>query len=77
MSETVTIGGREFRIGAWYEGKQPKDAQRQVKTMRRQLLAADNTKSGRLRVLYATKGGFTHRSFARSWAAWAGHEVQP
>jgi hypothetical protein len=77
MSDTVTIGGREFRIGAWYQGKTPENASPYFKPLRRQLRSLKRCFRGRVRVAYTTKLGRTGETYARSWLEWAGDEVAP
>lgn len=72
MAETVIIGTRKFVVGAWYQGKQPKDTPRQVKTMCRQFLAAS-----RQTVRFTTKTGKPGWTGRGQWLRWAGDEVLP
>jgi hypothetical protein len=77
MSETVTIGGREFRIGATY-APQPKPG---VTSHRRKTLLKYVPVAGWPRlapwVEYRNKNGRTERSSADAWFKWAGGEVAP
>lgn len=74
MSETVTIGGREFRIGATYAPKPlPPGLSHKLVGNRHQRSV---TKDGS--AFYVKAGGSgTGIMSGDMWAAWAGDEVQP
>lgn len=70
MSETVNIGGREFRVGATYRG-------RGINVRERKLLRIIRGGNGRVWVEFETRLRRPGRVLARSWLEWAGDEVQP
>ncbi len=69
MSETVTIGGREFRIGSWYGPKKGSANNRKLEWV------------GKIKphwavdVRYLRPDGQTRLMSAASWSQWAGEEV--
>jgi hypothetical protein len=80
VTEHVTIGGREFRIGATYRGKIPANARPGFEPAQRRLLAVAQRKGytdQSNRVCYETPRGRPGFVKAINWARWAGDEVQP
>ena len=67
MSETVTIGDREFRIGAWY-------GSRRCAVRRRRFLAVRC--STHTYVEYQARNGETYAIAPQSWTKWAGEEIK-
>lgn len=77
MSDTVTIGGREFRVGATY-GPKPKAG---VTSHRRKTLLRYRPETvwpfTGPSVQWRNKNGSEEWSNATAWLKWAGEEVQP
>lgn len=76
MTQTITIGGREFRVGAWYRSKRHKGAYPRQFLDRR-----DDARRG-VYVVYrwpeeSTATDPEQWCSARSWRAWDGDEVAP
>ena len=73
MSDTITIGGREFRIGATYR---PKSFE--VSARRKTLLRYRAEKAWPFQgpsVQWRNKNGSEEWATAKAWLRWAGDEV--
>ncbi len=72
MSDTITIGGREFRVGAWYHPRR-----RQGMGPARKLLAY-RAEFEWPYVEYEARNGRVYRNLGpKGWTDWAGDEVAP
>ena len=67
MTDTITIGGREFRVGATYAPLKP-DSEDQPRT-----LIAHSERH----VWHQPRGGIPHKTSKYRWLRWAGDEVAP
>ena len=73
MSDTVTINGREFRVGAWYRGKRG-DRRRKFLGVRDQ---KDFHGDWYVEVLWQCTQRSRNGCDQADWSRWAGEEVQP
>jgi hypothetical protein len=75
---TVTIGGRQFKVGAWYEGKRRVARGRAIEPRTRKLLEVDRRQGftdWANTVRYQTPTGAIGWTVANQWASWAGAEI--
>lgn len=69
MTDTVTIGGREFRVGAVYAPKRPGKTGPRHRTFLGGKMSGD--------VTYADYRENVRTCWCMTWWEWAGEEVQP
>lgn len=74
-SETVTIGGREFRVGAWYSGKLGRAERRLTSFDPNGRQPGGTVRSHTRRDVESRDSGAWWQ--AHRWVCWAGDEVKP